>query len=34
LLEALKKYKEVKEPELDTKIKANLEIFKNELEKE
>ena len=34
LLEALKKYKDVKEPELEEKIKANLESFKQELEKE
>ncbi len=34
LLEALKKYKDIEEPELDEKIKANLENFKVELEKE
>jgi len=34
LLESLKKYKDVQEPELDDEIKANLEIFKQELEKE
>ncbi len=34
LLEALKKYKDIEEPELDEKIKANLENFKEELEKE
>ncbi|WP_420601655.1 PPK2 family polyphosphate kinase [Flagellimonas sp.] len=34
LLQALKKYKDVEEPELDEKIKANLETFKQELEKE
>lgn len=34
LLEALKKYKDVQEPELDEEIKANLETFKQELEKE
>lgn len=34
LLEALKKYKEIEEPELEEKIKANLEAFKQELEKE
>lgn len=34
LLESLKKYKDVKEPELDDEIKANLEIFKQQLEKE
>ncbi|MEM9000235.1 MAG: PPK2 family polyphosphate kinase [Bacteroidota bacterium] len=34
LLEALKKYKDVQEPELEDKIKANLETFKQQLEKE
>ncbi|WP_420400408.1 PPK2 family polyphosphate kinase [Flagellimonas sp.] len=34
LLEALKKYKDIQEPELDAEIKANLESFKQELEKE
>ena len=34
LLEALKKYKDVQEPELEEKIKANLESFKQELQKE
>jgi len=34
LLEALKKYKDVQEPELDDEIKANLESFRTELEKE
>lgn len=34
LLEALKKHKDVTEPELDEKIKANLESFKQQLEKE
>ena len=34
LMEALKKYKDIEEPELDDEIKANLEIFKQELEKE
>ncbi len=34
LHEALKKYKDIKEPELDEEIKANLETFKQELEKE
>ncbi len=33
MMEALKKYKDIKEPELDDEIKANLEIFKQELEK-
>ena len=34
MMEALKKYKDIEEPELDDEIKANLEIFKQELEKE
>ncbi|WP_090294259.1 PPK2 family polyphosphate kinase [Flagellimonas zhangzhouensis] len=34
MLEALKKYKDIEEPELDDEIKANLEIFKQELDKE
>src|SRR6056297_2537631 len=34
MMEALKKYKDIEEPELDDEIKANLEIFKKELEKE
>ena len=34
MLEALKKYKDIEEPGLDDEIKANLEIFKQELEKE
>ena len=34
LLDALKKLKDVREPELEDKIKANLESFKQELEKE
>jgi PPK2 family polyphosphate:nucleotide phosphotransferase len=34
LLEELKKYKDIKEPELEEKIKVNLENFKQELEKE
>lgn len=34
MLEALKKYKDIVEPELDDEIKANLESFKQELEKE
>ncbi|CAM3551650.1 PPK2 family polyphosphate kinase [Zobellia roscoffensis] len=34
LLEELKKYKDIKEPELDDKIKANLEMYKEQLEKE
>lgn len=34
ILKELKKYKDIKEPELEEKIKANLENFKQELEKE
>jgi len=34
LLEELKKYKDVREPELNDKIKANLEDYKNQLENE
>lgn len=34
LLEVLKKYKDIKEPALADKIKANLEIYKSELENE
>lgn len=34
LLEELKKYKDIKEPELDDKIKANLEEYKKQLEDE
>jgi len=34
LLESLKKYKDIKEPELDDEIKANIEIYKTQLEKE
>lgn len=34
LLEALKKHKDIEEPELEEKIKVNLETFKQELEKE
>ena len=34
ILQSLKKYKDVKEPELDDEIKANLESFKQQLEKE
>lgn len=34
LLEALKKYKDIEEPELDEEIKANLNSFKQQLEKE
>ncbi len=32
LLEELKKYKDIEEPELDDKIKANLEAYRNQLE--
>jgi len=34
LLESLKNYKDIKEPELDDKIKANIEAYKSQLEKE
>ena len=34
LLEELKKYEDIKEPELADKIKANLEVYKNQLESE
>ncbi len=34
LLEELKKYQDIKEPELNDKIKANLEAYKNQLENE
>ncbi|MFK7813019.1 MAG: PPK2 family polyphosphate kinase [Maribacter sp.] len=34
LLEALKKYKDIKEPELSAKIKANLGDYRNQLENE
>ncbi len=34
LLEELKKYKDVREPELDAKIKANIEDYKKQLESE
>ncbi|ADY27973.1 polyphosphate:nucleotide phosphotransferase, PPK2 family [Cellulophaga lytica DSM 7489] len=34
LLQELKKYKDIKEPELDDEIKANLEMYKNQLESE
>jgi len=34
LLQSLKKYEDVKEPELSDEIKANLETFKQQLEKE
>ncbi|MGB5428052.1 PPK2 family polyphosphate kinase [Eudoraea sp.] len=34
LLESLNKYKDIREPELDDKIKANIEIYKSQLEKE
>jgi len=34
LYEELKKYKDIREPELDDKIKANLEEYKKQLENE
>jgi len=34
LLEELKKYKDIEEPELDDKIKANLAVYKQQLENE
>ncbi len=34
LLKELKKYKDIREPELDDKIKANLEQYRNQLEQE
>jgi polyphosphate kinase 2 (PPK2 family) len=34
LLKALKKYKDIREPELDSDIKRNLETYKNQLENE
>ncbi|MGJ8659732.1 PPK2 family polyphosphate kinase [Cellulophaga fucicola] len=34
LLQELKKYKDIKEPELNDKIKANLELYKTQLESE
>ncbi len=34
LLEALKKYQDIKEPELDEEIKANIEAYKTQLENE
>ncbi len=34
MLEELKKYKDIEEPELDDEIKANLELYKNQLNKE
>ncbi|PKB43848.1 PPK2 family polyphosphate:nucleotide phosphotransferase [Cellulophaga sp. RHA19] len=34
LLQELKKYKDIKEPELDDEIKANLEMYKTQLESE
>lgn len=34
LLKELKKYKDIKEPELDDKIKANLELYRKQLEQE
>src|SRR5690554_877832 len=34
IYETLKKYKDIKEPELDDEVKANLELYKNQLENE
>ena len=34
LLQELKKYKDIREPELDDKIKANLDAYKQQLENE
>jgi hypothetical protein len=34
MLEALKKYKDISEPELDEEIKANIANYKKQLEKE
>lgn len=34
ILEELKKYTDIKEPELDDKIKENLELYRNQLKKE
>lgn len=34
LLETLKKYEDIKEPELDEEIKANIELYKEQLQKE
>ena len=34
LLETLKKYKDIEEPELDDEIKANIELYKQQLESE
>ncbi|WP_273566233.1 PPK2 family polyphosphate kinase [Maribacter halichondriae] len=34
ILEELKKYTDIKEPELDDKIKENLELYRNQLQKE
>ncbi|MFH6602024.1 PPK2 family polyphosphate kinase [Maribacter algicola] len=34
LLEELKKYTDIQEPELDDKVKENLEMYRNQLEKE
>ncbi|MDX1316936.1 MAG: polyphosphate kinase 2 family protein, partial [Xanthomarina gelatinilytica] len=34
IYEALKQYKDIKEPELDDEVKANLELYKKQLESE
>ncbi|HLV38944.1 PPK2 family polyphosphate kinase [Xanthomarina sp.] len=34
IYKTLKQYKDIKEPELDDKVKANLELYKNQLENE
>ena len=34
LLETLKKYKDIEEPELDDEIKANIELYKQQLQSE
>ncbi len=34
LLQTLKKYKDIREPELDDELKANIELYKNQLESE
>ena len=34
IYETLKQYQDIKEPELDDKIIANLELYKNQLESE
>ncbi|MGB5238862.1 MAG: polyphosphate kinase 2 family protein, partial [Flavobacteriaceae bacterium] len=34
LLKTLKKYKDIREPELDEEIRANIELYKKQLESE